>query len=435
VFYFWIKELYLEATKDELLHNIDILSLQVEHFKDFDKEAKGVKRLTGIRVTIIDQEGLVIGESDKDKATMDNHINRPEITQAKDESYGSSIRRSDTLGVKLFYVAREFEKNGRSYYIRMAKETKAINEQFYALALRTSLILIFFIGLLFVMTFRISREVGCETNKILTFLTNMMDQQKARTIRSSYSFEFDQMTKLLTKVSDALAKRNKQKSKYTARLKLSNRQKDEIISAISHEFKNPIAVISGYTETLLDEQDINEKIREKFLQKIHKSAENLNNLIDTLRLATKLDEGKQSFNYGRVDILKLAQEVIEGLEPKYKNREMNIKAAQSVIIKGDETLLHVALTNLVENGLKYSDTQVRIEIFQDRISVADDGIGIDHEEIANVTDKFYRVSNNHWDNSLGLGLSIVQNIVRLHNFELDIRSKIGEGSIFTIKFT
>jgi signal transduction histidine kinase len=94
---------------------------------------------------------------------------------------------------------------------------------------------------------------------------NLTKQKRGAVIESKYSLEFNKITKLLTNVSDSLAKKDKQKAKYTAKLKLSNRQKDDIISAISHEFKNPIAVISGYTQTLLVDKDINQKIRDKFL--------------------------------------------------------------------------------------------------------------------------------------------------------------------------
>ena len=79
VSYFWIKNIHIEQTKIDLLHNIDIFSLQIKDFNDIDNVVKKVREATGLRVTIIDDEGVVIGESDKDKASMDNHLNRTEI--------------------------------------------------------------------------------------------------------------------------------------------------------------------------------------------------------------------------------------------------------------------------------------------------------------------------------------------------------------------
>ncbi len=94
----------------------------------------------------------------------------------------------------------------------------------------------------------------------------------------------------------------------------------------------------------------------------------------------------------------------------------------------------MALSNLIENALKYSEDEVLIKIDSNSISVIDKGIGIDENDLRKINQKFYRVSQNGWNNSLGLGLFIVHSILKLHNFELEIKSKLNEGSEFTIKY-
>jgi len=268
VSYFWIKNIYIEQTKIDLLHNIDIFSLQIKDFKNIEKQIIEVKNAIGLRVTVINKDGVVIGESDEDKDTMDNHLNRIEVLESKYNKFGSIVRYSKTLEKDLLYVSKKRVLNDEYYYIRMARDLDKINEEYLYLTLKVAVLFILFIIIFFMVAFKTSKKVEYETTMILDFLNNLIKQNKSLKIESNYSIEFKKITKLLTKVSDSLSKKDKQKSKYTAKLKLSNRQKDDIISAISHEFKNPIAVISGYSQTLLDDKNLNVTIRDKFLEKI-----------------------------------------------------------------------------------------------------------------------------------------------------------------------
>ena len=276
--------------------------------------------------------------------------------------------------------------------------------------------------------FSLQKEVG----KIISFLKNLTKKEKKEYIDSNFSQEFKKITKLLTKISHILIKQEKYRKAYTEKLENANIQKDEIISAISHEFKNPIAVINGYSETLLNDNNMPISLRKKFLAKIHKNGVKLTNLIDTLRLAIKLDENKQKLNFNKVDIYEITKDIIEDVRDSY-DREIKL-FGKSTIIEADKVLIGVAIRNLIENGIKYSENEIVVIVKDNSISIIDRGIGISSNDIDKITQKFYRVSNNSWNNSLGLGLSIVNNIVKLHNFELEIKSQIHKGSEFIIKF-
>jgi len=433
IFYFWIKDIYVEQTKIDLLHNIDILSLQIKSLEGVDRLAKEVKQSINLRVTIISNSGKVLGESDKDFNKMDNHLNRAEIIDAKFQDYGSIIRYSHTIKKELLYVSKRFKISKKYYYIRMARELELINEQFLNLSYKIGLLFLTFIASAFWVVLRISKNVQNETKNILNFLRNLTTQTKAIKIESSYSIEFNKITKLLTTVSQNLAKKDKQKSKYTAKLKLSNRQKDDIISAISHEFKNPIAVISGYAQTLLEDRDINPKIQDKFLTKIFSNSSKLTNMIDRLRLLIKLEEGKHPFKFREINMGILIDDIIDDLKLTYQNREINFKLDDTKI-DVDETMITIAISNIIENALKYSQDNIDIELNNKSLTIIDSGIGIKESDIPKIINKFYRVSNNGWNNSLGVGLSLVKNILELHKFKLEIRSIENKGSIFKIIF-
>ena len=434
LFYFWMKNIYIEATKLDLLHNIDILSLHIDTLDNIDTLTKDIKKLVDLRVTIISSNGKVLGDSDENFNLMDNHLNRVEIMTSKYQKYGSSIRYSNTLHRNLLYVSKKFKIDNQIYYIRMAREIATINHKFFYLSIKIAFLFMIFTIIVFWVSLKISQNVEDETKKILEFLSNLINQTKAIKIESKYSLEFNKITKLLTLTSKQLAQKNQKKSKYTAKLKLSNRQKDDIISAISHEFKNPIAVISGYAQTILEDKNIAPSIREKFLLKILTNSNKLTNMIDRLRLSINLEEGKKVSIFKSTNINKLINTIIEDIKLTYKNRDIEFIGDSNINIRVDETMFCVAITNLIENAIKYSQDKVIVELDSNSLKIIDTGIGIKDSDIDKITDKFYRVSSNSWNNSLGVGLSLVKNIINIHNFRLNISSIENRGSTFEIVF-
>jgi len=430
--YYWIKDFYINQTKLALLHNIKLVSYNLDNINKIEDTAKHIKNDLNLRLTVIDVNGKVLIESHKDKKLLDNHKNRIEIIKALHNSYGFTIRHSHTINKDLLYVAKKYNYKDSILYIRMAREIRAINDEIVYLAFKLLIVLLIFFSISFYITYKLSSSIEDEISDISKFLINLTKKRKNTYINSTFSKELYQITKLLTKVSKILTKQDKQKEKYTKNLQNSNTQKDDIISAISHEFKNPIAVINGYSQTLLEDKNINSDIRYKFLDKIYKSGNRLNNLINTLRLSIKLDKGKQTLQMSKIDMKSFLEENIELISLNYKNREILLEVKENYQLNIDKTLFSIAVVNIIENGLKYSDDVVTVILNKNKISVIDTGIGINEEDKVLITQKFYRISSNGWNNSLGLGLSIVSNILNQHNFKLSIQSKKNEGSNFTI---
>ncbi len=432
--YFWLKNEYIEQTKEHLLDNIKVMALHLKSAQSLENLVQNIKEVNHIRTTLINDLGVVIAESHKDKENMDNHAHREEIIQSKYQDYGWSIRYSNTLKKELLYVVKMYRLNGKPLYIRMAKDIQQINDGFLALSIKVGFIYLLFVLLSLIVTYNISQSLQDQTNQILKFLSKLTKQKKELKISSDFSLEFHEMTKLLTKASKILAKKEKNKAKYTEKLRQSNRQKDDIISAISHEFKNPISIIQGYSQTILEDKDMTQNIQENFLKKISSNATRLTQMIDRLRLTIKLDEGKQPHNFTHISLKDICEDAIENLHAKYSNRTIEFANAENIKVTGDETLLNIAISNLIENALKYSEDDVMVQLHQNRLDISDHGIGLNESEIEKVTQKFYRVSQNGWNNSLGIGLSIVSNILKIHNFKLEIKSIEGEGSTFSILF-
>ncbi|APW64523.1 two-component sensor histidine kinase [Poseidonibacter parvus] len=433
VTYFWSKNIYMNQIEKNLIQNIDTFSIVVKDLDNIDTILKDLKASVNLRITIIDEKGNVIAESDKNKESMDNHSNREEVLQAKDFGIGKIVRFSNTVNKELLYIAKKVTINKNIYFIRMADYTNKITDNFIKLTAQIFGFIAFFLIIGFFITYSISIKIKKETDNILNFLTQLSDKKPTYILKSRYTQEFYKITRLLNKVALKLSKREKQKAKQTAKLKIANRQKDEIISALSHEFKNPIAIISGYSETILNDNDMPVVMKEKFLSKIHSNANKMSHIIDKLRLTLKLEEGKQELLLTPCPIKNILNDITSDLEDKYKNREIII-SGEDIDLKVDETLISMAISNLIENALKYSEDEVFVELTDNSIIIKDKGIGIEAKELEKIRNKFYRVSNNGWNNSLGLGLFIVQAILSLHNFKLEINSEFNKGSEFRIKY-
>lgn len=431
--YFWIKSIYIEQTEKNLSQNIDSLSASLTNLNNLQHITQTIKKNTNLRITIIDSNGIVLEDSDKDKTLMDNHNNRSEIIEANLHGFGKSIRFSNSVKKDLVYVAKKIKLNDKTIFIRMSDYIHLLENKFLKLSLQMTYMFALFFIIALIFSYKSSKKIEQETNNILEFLRKLNKKEYTAKMSSNYSKEFFDITNLLNSVASTLQKREKQKQKYTSRLKNANRQKDEIISAISHEFKNPIAIISGYSQTILEDENLPKAMKEKFLNKIYATSNKMSNLIDRLRLSIKLEKSEYKLDYKKQSVLKIVNDLIFDLKLKYPNRNI-ILNNKDTKVKMDETLFSMAIENLIENALKYSEDDIIINCNNNSIDIIDKGVGISQENLEKITEKFYRVSSNEWNNSLGLGLFIVNRILELHKFELKIKSEEHKGSIFTIIF-
>ena len=434
--YFWSKDIYINQIEKNLLQNIDTLSIVFNNKENLDNIEEIIHQLhekLKLRITIIDEAGIVIADSDKELSQIKNHLNRKELIEAKNNTLGKDTRKSETINKELLYVAKKITISNKIYYIRMADYISIITDNFISLTFGFFLFVAFFLLIAFLATYFISIRVKKETDNILNFLTLLAHKKPSFTLESKYTHEFFMITKLLNKVAIKLSNKEKQKAKQNAKLKISNKQKDEIISAISHEFKNPIAIISGYTETILNDEEMPQAIKIRFLKKIYSNANKMSSIVDKLRLTLKLEEGKQELILIPCSMKKIIETCVSDLKDKYKNREIVI-LGEDLSLKVDETLISMAISNLIENALKYSEDEIIVNISQNSICIIDKGIGIEEKELEKINKKFYRISNNGWNNSLGLGLFIVQSVLSLHDFTLKIDSEFKNGSQFSINY-
>ncbi|MDQ7047553.1 MAG: HAMP domain-containing sensor histidine kinase [Sulfurovum sp.] len=281
--------------------------------------------------------------------------------------------------------------------------------------------------------YRGAKRMQKELNLINEYLENLGNLDKVDTFEYKAHFftqEFEDINQNLIKTLSSSKKREDVKQRYNAKLKLKNRQRGDMISAIAHEFRNPIASIMGYAQTLEDDKEIPAVLQEKFLNKIYNNGLKIEALLSRLVLWNKFESGEATLHPSTFDFYTLAEEVKVSLSDKYPQREIILEGS-SYTVEADRTLLEVVLKNLIENALKYSKDLVQVVVNKEQISISDKGAGISSSDIEKVTKKFYRSGTHNWDNSMGLGLSIVKSILTMHRSKLEIESEEEKGSTFS----
>ena len=227
-------------------------------------------------------------------------------------------------------------------------------------------------------------------------------------------------------------------------LKIRENYRREFIGNVSHELKTPLFTVQGYIETLLDGALNDEKIREKYLKRAKKGVERLTYIIKDLDMITKLEVGELHLEKETFDIIDLIENVFESLEMKASKNlislTFNKKYQNPIWVKADKDRIQQVLSNLIVNSIKYSinkgTTELSIEnLIMNKvlIRVADNGEGINNDEIPRLFERFYRVdkSGSREQGGSGLGLSIVKHILDAHNEKIYVESQIGIGSEFS----
>lgn len=394
--------------------------------KNSQKQIVAIKSKTSASVTITDLKGDVLYKSDKNIKDTENYLKLPEIQQALKQEFGESVRYSKRVDTNMLYVAKKYQ----NYFIHISFPINYSKGKFLKFWL--SVIGLFSISMLFLIwnSMQINRKIEKDLFAIMKNLENMLSKQyELEFDDSNCCSEFNTIAKQISKVSKKLKKREKQKTKYTQKLKELSKKQSDVISAISHEFKNPIAAVIGYAQSVKDDQNLSLAIRDKFLDKVINNANKISMMINRLTMTIKFENNQISPQLTKFNISTIANDIKDVLTQKYKDRNITI-LVENIKVQADRVMMENVLTNLIENALKYSEGDVIVQTKNNYLEVIDSGIGINPKELENITKRFYRVESLKWDNSIGVGLYIVEYILKIHQCELLIESTPGIGSKF-----
>lgn len=224
--------------------------------------------------------------------------------------------------------------------------------------------------------------------------------------------------------------------------KLENTRK-EFVANVSHELRTPLTSIKGYVETLLENHAADGGHTYNSLKVIMKHTQRLDNLIKDILELSKLETNELKMELHELNIYACIEDILHTYKEHCEEKKQSFRPhiSQNLpTVESNEYLLRQLLTNLLDNAIKYThvggDIRLSISPAEEtiQIEVSDTGIGIPHEHIPRIFERFYRIdpARSREMGGTGLGLSIVKHIVNLHNGAIKLKSTVGKGSTFTV---
>lgn len=225
----------------------------------------------------------------------------------------------------------------------------------------------------------------------------------------------------------------------TKRQIVLSHQQQNFMMAVTHELKTPIAVARLNLETLL-KRKLEEPQREKLLRNTLQEANRLNELCNNILISAQLEAGAYRLHRQELNFSDLVSDVMDDVTNRYPQRQFAFDIQPGVYVEGEQLLLQLLVSNLVENAVKYSprDKQVRIDLAivqkQVQLQITDEGAGIPEDEKKKIFTKFYRIGSESTRSTkgTGLGLYLCKKIATDHKGSVTVKDNKPQGSIFTV---
>ncbi|MGL4484567.1 MAG: sensor histidine kinase [Anaerovoracaceae bacterium] len=213
----------------------------------------------------------------------------------------------------------------------------------------------------------------------------------------------------------------------------------DFVSNVSHEFKTPLSSIKGYAK-LLKESNLSEAKKQSSIDVIISESERLSELSSNMLMLSQLESDTLLKSKDHFSLSELVREAIVLLQNQWEEKGLKIDVKlEEILFCGDKGLIFQAIVNILGNAIKYSKQggEIRIRLLKEekiKLEIADDGIGMNPEEVEKVFDRFYKADMSRNSEGTGLGLSIAKKIMTLHGGTIKIMSEIGKGSKFILEF-
>lgn len=228
-----------------------------------------------------------------------------------------------------------------------------------------------------------------------------------------------------------------------AKSQLLEESRQEFVSNVSHELKTPITSMKVLSESILMQDNVPVEMYREFMNDIVLEIDREAQIISDLLTLVKTDKGSDSLNIERVDINELMEVILKRLTPLAEKRsiEITFESFREVEADIDKVKFTLAISNLIENGIKYNvdGGWIRVSLNADHknlyIKVADSGVGIPEDCVEHIFERFYRVdkARSRDTGGTGLGLAISKNIIVIHKGIINVYSEPGKGTTFTVR--
>lgn len=370
-----------------------------------------------LRITMIDEDGTVLMDTNADIGEMENHRERPEIRQAVLNGEGQDVRRSETVEKSTFYYAMRLNDGD---ILRVAKETGSIYSMFFDAIPSLLLITVILFTFCALLAHFLTKSFIAPIEKVAKNLDGQVDV-------GNY--------KELTPFLETIQEQHKNILK-------SAKMRQDFTANVTHELKTPLTSISGYAE-LIESGMTDEKDTRRFAKEIHRNAKRLIHLINDILQLSELDTRETALETERLNLYGMAATCVEMLKINAEPNKikLNIKGRVSWI-EGNRSMIEELLYNLCSNAIRYNKPNGTVDVSVEEneegvlLKVEDTGIGIPKKHQERVFERFYRVdkSRSKERGGTGLGLAIVKHIVAEHGASISLESEEGIGTTISVLF-
>ncbi|MDD6193331.1 MAG: HAMP domain-containing sensor histidine kinase [Lachnospiraceae bacterium] len=227
------------------------------------------------------------------------------------------------------------------------------------------------------------------------------------------------------------------------RMRVVDESRQEFVSNVSHELKTPLTSMKVLADSLNGQEDVPVELYREFMQDIGEEIERETKIINDLLSMVKMDKAAATLNIAPVNMNELIELILKRLKPiaEKQHVELVFESFRPVTAEIDEVKFTLAITNLVENGIKYNQEGgwVHVSLNSDHqycyIKVEDSGMGIPEDSLDHIFERFYRVDKSHSREigGTGLGLAITKSAISMHKGDIKVHSVEGEGTMFDVR--
>ena len=261
---------------------------------------------------------------------------------------------------------------------------------------------------------------------------HIQDLEVGKTRTVDLDVGYSEMTEINNRIEDVIV-----------RLQTLNESREEFVSNVSHELKTPITSIKVLADSLNMQEDVPVEIYKEFMQDIAVEIDRESRIINDLLALMRMNKQTTELNISNVKINELVEMVIKRVKPIAAKKDVQVKfeVFKPIEAEIDEVKITMAITNLIENAVKYNvqggwvNISLNVDLNYFYLKVTDSGIGIPAESHIQIFDRFYRVdkARSRETGGTGLGLAITQSVINMHKGEIKLYSAENEGSTFTIR--
>lgn len=438
IFYGASSRSILNSTREDMLYILESADSLLEYGGDLNGQVARLELVTDrydSRLTVIAADGSVAADTGAVAASLDNHLDREEVEAALKGGSGYAIRRSATLGRTMLYVAMRSAHSDN--VLRLAVPYSGMRE--YLPLLFPAAMGSFMLALACSIA-ATERFVSSVTRPLRVISREML---KVRGDYRSLKFEPSPYPEINV-IADTTMEMSRDVEEYLARIEKEKQIRQEFFSNASHELKTPITSIRVLADSLMGMEEVPVELYREFMADISDEIDRENQIIEDLLTLVKMDKSAESqMNIAQVNINRQLEMILKRLRPiaKRGNVELILESMREVTADVDEVKMSLAITNLVENAIKYNVDSgwVRVTLDADHkyfyIKVADSGIGIPEDALDHIFDRFFRVdkARSREVGGTGLGLAITKNVVQMHRGVIDVESVPGEGTTFAMR--